>query len=109
MAITSTLQTLTGSISWTASANWTGYAAPAAGDTIILAGAATIDTGFLNTATLASLQVPMTFTGTAGLAVSSQAVKSISGITRSSSTATATSTAHGYSNGDVVTVSGATQ
>lgn len=66
-----------------------------------------IDTGFLNTATLASLNVPMSFTGSAGLA--NQVVKSVSGITRSSTTATATSTAHGYSNGDVVLVSGAVE
>jgi hypothetical protein len=68
---------------------------------------ATVDLGLLNTATLASLAVPMTYTGTSGL--TNQLVKSVSGITRTSTTATATSTAHGYSNGDVVLVSGAVQ
>lgn len=37
------------------------------------------------------------------------ASQSITGITRSSQTATATKVAHGYQNGDVVTISGATQ
>jgi len=37
------------------------------------------------------------------------ATKNISGITRSGTTATATSTAHGYSNSDVISISGASQ
>lgn len=97
------------SISWTASANWSGLAAPAAGDSVYAQNSAAIfDSGLLNTVTLGSLNVPLTFTGSAGLVA--QTVKSVTGITRTSTTATATtSAAHGYIAGDVVIVSGAAQ
>jgi hypothetical protein len=102
------LQTTAGSISWKSVANWSLLLAPTTSqDVVAAASSATITSGFLNTATLASLTVPMTFTGTAGLA--NQAVKSVSAATAVTSTATITSTAHGYSAGDVVLVSGAVE
>lgn len=102
------LQTTSGSIGWQTAANWSLLLAPTTSqDVVVASSSATIDTGLNNTATLASLVVPMTFTGSAGLAA--QAVKGVSGITRVSTTATATSSAHGYSNGDTVIVSGAVQ
>lgn len=109
MATTYWQNTNTGSTSFTNTANFSSLAALVAGDTFYLSNSpATIDSGLLSTVTLGSLIVPMTFTGTAGLAT--QVVKSVTGITRSSSTATATtSAAHGYAAGDTVTVSGANE
>jgi hypothetical protein len=100
------LQTSSGSIAYSSATNWSTLTAPAAGDSVaILNSSATIDGGLLNTDTLASLSVPLTFTGTCGIAA--QATKSVTGITRSSSTATATtSAAHGYAAGDTVVITG---
>jgi hypothetical protein len=104
------LSTTSGTISWATATNWSDQFVPASSDTVTIANStATIDTNLNQIAvTLTSLSVPLTFTGTAGLAT--QTPFTISGITRSSSTATATtSAAHGYAVGDTVVVAGADQ
>lgn len=102
------LQTSTGTVNYQSGTNWSTLAAPTTSEDVYLANSdATITAGLLNTATLGSLNIPMTFSGEIGLA--SQVVQSITGITRTSTTATATKAAHGYVNGDVVIVSGANQ
>jgi hypothetical protein len=98
-----------GSLNWSTAANWSDLAVPASSDTATLGpGTATVDSGLAQQAvTLTNFNVPASFSGQIGTAA--QTVKSVSGITRTSGTATATSTAHGYSNGDTVVISGADQ
>lgn len=102
-------QTASGAaLNYQTSANWSTLVAPTTGDAVTIANSGGgITLGLLNAATLASLTVPLTFTGTAGLAA--QATKAVTGITRASSTATLTSTAHGYVVGDSIVVSGAVE
>lgn len=109
MSVAPNLQTASGSINWQTAANWDTFTAPTTGDTATVSNSsATIDSGFVNSATLAAVFVPMTFQGTIGIAA--QPVQAIiTGITRSSSTATVTSAGHGYGSGDTVTIAGATQ
>jgi hypothetical protein len=104
--------TAASSTSWATAANWSGLAVPVSTDTTTVdQSAAQIDTGLGQQAvTLTKLTIPLTFTGTVGLAATSNTAKSVSSITRSSSTATVTTaTAHGYATGDSVVISGAVE
>jgi hypothetical protein len=110
MATTKYLSTASGTIVWDTATNWSDQVAPAAGDTVTISNSSGTISGSLNQIgiTLASLNIPMTFTGSIGLAA--QVPLTITGITRSGATATATtSAAHGYAVGDVVIVAGAAQ
>lgn len=105
---TTYLTTTAGAANWSSASSWSLLAVPVNGDAVTIANsAADITSGLGHGAvTLASLAVPLTFTGTCGTTV--QSVRSAS-ITRSGSTATATVAAHGYASGDAVTISGAAQ
>lgn len=96
----------TGAQSFATAANFSTGAVPATGDELIFSsGTSLITSGLLSAAVLASLTHYQGFTGDIGFAPETTLV--VSGITRSSTTATVTTVAdHGYLNGDVVEIRG---
>ncbi len=108
MATSPYLITTSGNISYKTNGVWSTFVAPASTDNVTIANSsANFTQGYLNTFTLTSMEVPMTFQGTMGL--ENQTVQGPSGATRSTTTLTVTCAAHGYANGDVVTFGGADQ
>lgn len=96
--------------SWATAANWDSLAVPVNSDNVYLRNSSIdISDGFNQAAvTLTSLHQEMSYTGKVGLAV--QTAIAVTSITRSSSTATVTtSSAHGLTTGNAVTISGASQ
>jgi len=99
----------TGSQPWSTVTNWTLGTAPASAEYLTLDNAASnIDSGFGQMGvTLTSWEIGDTFTGSIG--TTQAATKAVSGITRSSTDATATSTTHGYIVGNVIEMRGAVE
>lgn len=95
--------------SWATALNWHTGAVPVNSDNVTLANATSTISAGLNQAavTVANLNVPLSFTGTVGMAL--QSTKSMTAVS-SGTTATATVAAtHGLSTGDVVDISGAVE